>query len=234
MKKTKKWLSLLISLSLSATLLAACGGSTTPTTAPGTSGSTTEKEGTTAAPTETDGTTGDTSEDPGTGVDVPLVVGYSAFSGKFSPYFADTGYDQDVVSMTQVALLTTDRVGTVIMKAIEGETHSYNGTDYEYTGISDLEIERTDDTTTYSFTLREGVLFSDGVELTADDVIFNLYAYLDPSYVGSSTLQSLPIQGLQEYRTQSSPEIAEKYSALFKSIYEAGRDHAWSDADAWT
>ncbi len=229
MKKSKKWLSLLISLSLSATLLAACGGSTTPTTT-GTS-KPSETEGTTAAPTETEGTT-ETTEEPG--VDVPLVVGYSAFSGKFSPFFADTAYDQDVVSMTQVGLLTTDRVGAVVMNGIEGETHAYAGTDYEYKGISNLEIERTDDTTTYNFTLREGVKFSDGRELTADDVIFNLYAYLDPSYVGSNTLQSLPIQGLQEYRTQSSPEIAEKYSALFDEIYAAGRDHAWSDSDAWT
>lgn len=239
MKKSKKWLSLLISLSLSATLLAACGGNTTPTTstAPGTSGSATETEGSeTDAPTEseTEGESSDTSEEPGNEVDVPLVVGYSAFSGKFSPYFADTAYDQDVVSMTQVSLLTTDRLGGVIMNAIEGETVPYAGTDYEYTGISNLEIERTDDTTTYNFQLREGVLFSDGEEMTADDVIFNLYAYLDPSYVGSNTLQSLPIQGLQEYRTQSSPEIATKYAALFDSVYEAGRDHAWSDADAWT
>ncbi len=233
MKKSKKWLSLLISLSLSATLLAACGGTTTPsTTGAPTDGTTKDTEATTEAP----GTSEDESEDtdaPG-GVDVPLVVGYSAFSGKFSPYFADTAYDQDVVSMTQVGLLTTDRVGAVIMNGIEGETHSYAGTDYEYKGLSNLEIDRTDDTTTYTFTLREGVKFSDGVELTADDVIFNLYAYLDPSYVGSSTLQSLPIQGLSEYRTQSSPEIAAKYNALFNDIYDAGRDHEWSDADAWS
>ena len=36
--------------------------------------------------------------------DVPLVVGYSPFSEKFSPFFADTAYDQDVAGMTQVSL----------------------------------------------------------------------------------------------------------------------------------
>lgn len=35
----------------------------------------------------------------------PLVVGYSEFSEKFSPFFAKTGYDMDAVSMTQVSLM---------------------------------------------------------------------------------------------------------------------------------
>ena len=63
----------------------------------------------------------------------PLVVGYSPFSEKFSPFYADTAYDQDVASMTQVSLLTTDRVGGIVYNAIEGETVPYNGTDYTYT-----------------------------------------------------------------------------------------------------
>ena len=68
-------------------------------------------------------------KDPNT----PLVVGYSPFSSKFSPFFAETAYDQDVASMTQISLLTTDRVGTVIYKGIDGETIPYNGTDYTTT-----------------------------------------------------------------------------------------------------
>ncbi|MDD4832853.1 MAG: hypothetical protein PHI78_04155, partial [Clostridia bacterium] len=34
-----------------------------------------------------------------------LVVGYSYFSQKFSAFFAKTAYDQDVATMTGVALL---------------------------------------------------------------------------------------------------------------------------------
>ena len=60
----------------------------------------------------------------------PLVVGYSAFSQKFSPFFAESAYDQDVASMTQLSLMTTDRVGGIIYKAIDGETVKYNGTDF--------------------------------------------------------------------------------------------------------
>lgn len=237
MKKTKKWLSLLISLSLSATLLAACGGGG-ETTPPTTTGGGSVSEEATDAPTDSEepsDSEDETTEEPGeTGTDVPLVVGYAAFSGKFSPFFADTAYDQDVASMTQVGLLTTDRSGAIIFNGIEGETHEYGGTPYEYTGLSNLEIDRTDDTTTYTFTIREGVKFSDGVELTADDVIFNLYAYLDPSYVGSNTLQSLPIQGLNEYRTQISDTLTEKYTAMFSDVVAAGRDHTATADDSFT
>ena len=41
--------------------------------------------------------------------DKPLVVGYSNFSSKFSPFFAETAYDQDVATVTQVVLLGLDR-----------------------------------------------------------------------------------------------------------------------------
>ena len=60
--------------------------------------------------------------------DVPLVVATSALSQKFSPFFADTAYDQDVVNLTQISMMTTDRVGGIIYNGIEGETIPYNGT----------------------------------------------------------------------------------------------------------
>ena len=59
----------------------------------------------------------------------PLVVGYSQFNEKFSPFFSETAYDQDVYAMTQISLLASDRTGAIIMNGIEGETHSYNGKD---------------------------------------------------------------------------------------------------------
>lgn len=134
--------------------------------------------------------------------DVPLVVGYSPFSEKFSPFFADTAYDQDVAGMTQVSLLTTDRVGGIIYNAIEGETVKYNGKDYKYTGIADVKVDQKDDgTVEYTFKIKEGVKFSDGVELTADDVIFSMYVLADPTYDGASTIYAAPIKGIEEYRS---------------------------------
>ena len=134
--------------------------------------------------------------------DTPLVVGYAPFSSKFSPFFAATAYDQDVQAMTQVGLLTSDRTGAIILKGIEGETKNYNGTDYTYYGIADLEItENADGTVYYDFVLRDDVKFSDGHVLDVDDVIFSMYVLCDPTYDGSSTLYAQPILGLEEYRS---------------------------------
>ena len=132
----------------------------------------------------------------------PLVVGYSPFSSKFSPFFAETAYDVDVYEMTAVPLLNGDRTGAIIMKGIEGETVEYNGTAYTYTGIADATItENADGTVFYDFVLRDDVTFSDGEPLTVDDVIFSIYVYCDPAYDGSSTLFAQPIEGMEAYRS---------------------------------
>ncbi|WP_242867777.1 ABC transporter substrate-binding protein [Clostridium sp. Marseille-P299] len=138
--------------------------------------------------------------------DTPLVVGYLPFSEKFSPFFASTGYDRDVADMTQVSLLTTDRTGGIIYNSIEGETVAYNGTDYEYKGISDITVDydETSDITTYNIKIRDDVKFSDGEVLDADDIIFNYYVLADNSYDGSSTLYSTPIIGMLNYRKNNS------------------------------
>lgn len=168
--------------------------------------------------------------------DIPLVVAYSDFSQKFSPFFGDTAYDMDVASMTQIGLLTTDRVGGIIFNAIEGETVNYNGTDYLYTGPADTKVEydEASDTTKYTAKLREDLVFSDGEPLTIDDLIFSYYTFLDPTYVGSTTLSSYDIIGLKDYQTQTTSDVYDKYAALADGIYEAGADHVWSEADAWT
>lgn len=132
----------------------------------------------------------------------PLVVGYANFSSKFSPFFAESAYDQDAMEMTQVGLLTSDRTGAIIMKGIEGETKAYNGTDYTYYGIADCTItENEDGTVYYDFKLRDDVKFSDGELLTVDDVIFSMYVLSDPTYDGNSTFFALPIKGMDEYRS---------------------------------
>ena len=97
-------------------------------------------------------------------IDTPLVVAYNEFSQKFSPFFADTAYDVDVAGMTQIGLLTTDRVGGIVNNAIEGETRSYNGVDYLYKGTADTSVEYDEatDTTVYTAKLRVGMKFSDG------------------------------------------------------------------------
>lgn len=166
----------------------------------------------------------------------PLVIGSGAFSEKFSPFFYDTVYDRHVVELTQVKLLTTDRTGAIVFNASEGETRPYNGVDYFYNGIADtaVDYDEASDTTKYTVKLRDDIYFSDGVQATADDIIFTYYVFLDPAYVGSTTLRTYPIIGLQDYLTQTTSDVYAKYETLANGIIEAGRDHEWTDADAWT
>ncbi len=169
-------------------------------------------------------------------IDTPLVVAYETFSQKFSPFFADTGYDVDVAGMTQIGLLTTDRVGGIVFNAIEGETRSYNGTDYLYKGPADTKVEYDEatETTKYTAKLRVGMKFSDGTPVTADDIIFTYYTFLDPSYVGSTSLSSFPIVGLKDYQTQTTSEVYDKYAKMAEDILAAGADHVWASTDTWT
>ena len=207
MIKRRRMLSLILA-SVMALSLMACGGSTGASTSAG-AGDTAPAE------TATEAESGET----------PLVVGYSPFNSKFSPFFSETAYDQDVQALTQLPLLTSDRMGAIIYKGIEGETIPYNGTDYTYYGPADLEVtENQDGTVFYDFTLRDDLVFSDGEPVTIDDVIFSMYVVCDPTYDGSATLFSQPIEGMQEYRSGM--------DTLFNLIYAAGEDN--TDFTFWT
>ena len=187
MKKTNKWKQV-VSVLAAATMLVGCGSS---------SGS---KSGSSSSKSDT------------------MVVGYSQFNQKFSPFFATTSYDQDAMNLTQVNLLTLDRMGQVITKGIKGEKTKYNGKNYKYTGPADLKVKQNDDgTVDYDFKLRDDIKFSDGKKLTADDVIFSMYVLSDPTYDGSSTFFSLPIEGMEEYRSGM--------DTLFNLLMTAGKDN---------
>ena len=168
--------------------------------------------------------------------ETPLVVAIQTLSSKFSPFFADTGYDQDVVEMTQVGLMTTDRTGAIIFNGIEGETLSYNGTDYFYQGIADLaqNYDAATDITTYTAKLREDIKFADGEPMTADDIIFNYYVYLDPSYTGSTTLSSYDILGLQAYLTQVPEDSLASVVPALEALKAAGPNYTVTEADPFT
>ncbi len=155
----------------------------------------------------------------------PLVVGYTPFSSKFSPFFADSAYDQDVADMVTLYLTSSDRQGAVIYNGIEGETINYNGTDYTYYGPANIVVtENEDGTVYYDIELRDDLKFSDGEKITIDDVIFSMYVLCDPAYDGSSSLYAQPIEGMEEYRSGM--------DTLFNLLVAAGRDN--TDFTYWT
>ena len=219
MKRSRKLLALLLALVMGLSLLAGCGSNTNNTA----------NNGGAANNTQTDDTQ-TPAEDPNE--TTPLVVATEqGLEGKFSPFFYLSNADNEVVSLTQLGLLTIDRVGNPVLNGIEGETREYNGTDYTYYGPADIEINETPEgepegTVYYDITMRDDIVFSDGEPATIDDVIFGIYVYLDPTYDGNSTMRSLPIQGLEEYMSGMSP--------LYTLLIAAGEDNTdftyWDEA----
>ena len=153
-----------------------------------------------------------------------LVYATATFGQKFSPFFYTTAYDEEVVSNFTGSLLAADRGGAIIHHGIEGETVEYNGTDYTYYGMGDVEVVQNDDgSVDYNLTMRDDIVFSDGTPATIDDVIFGIYVMADPSYDGSSTVYALPIEGMADYYN------SQQY--LYKLLAEAGRDN--TDFSLW-
>ena len=151
------------------------------------------------------------------GNDTMVVSVEQGMEGKFSPFFYLSANDATVVETFTAYTLLLDRVAGVVNNSIEGETIPYNGTDYEYTGAGDVTITENDDgSVDYDLTIRDDLVFTDGVPATIDDVIFGLYVYLDPTYDGNATLYSCPIEGLEEYRTGM--------DTLFNLIAASGKD----------
>ena len=130
------------------------------------------------------------------------VYATATFGQKFSPFFATTAYDMEVVDLTQALLLQADRGGAIINNGIDGEKVDYNGNEYEYKGMGNVEVVQNDDgSVDYNLTMRDDIKFSDGEPATIDDVIFGIYVLCDPTYDGSSTIYALPIEGMEEYRS---------------------------------
>ena len=208
MSNIKKILALVLALVM-VFALCACGESNTPAPA--------ESEAPTAEP-EAPAVEENTST---------LVYATSTFGQKFSPFFYTTAYDEEVVSNFTGGLLAADRGGAIIHHGIEGETVEYNGTDYTYYGMGDVDIVQNDDgSVDYNLTMRDDIVFSDGTPATIDDVIFGIYVMADPSYDGSSTVYALPIEGMADYYN------SQQY--LYNLLAEAGRDNTdftlWDEA----
>lgn len=144
----------------------------------------------------------------GNNATAPLVLSTSTLDGKFSPFFYTSAYDNDVQAETQIGLLYTDKKGNVLAGV------EYPCLAYSYTE----DVDYDNNTMTYKVVLKNGITFSDGEPVTAKDVLFNFYVYLDPAYDGISTLYSQKIRGAAEYRLQTSAEAL----AVANAIYDAG------------
>lgn len=195
MKKFKRLLAIAISLAMCCGMLAACGGKGDD-----------DKKGS------------DDGKESGGAADTIVASCGDGLEGKFSPFFAQSADDMDVMDLISLYMLYVDRVSNPVLNGIEGETREYNGKEYTYTGPADITVtENEDGTVYYDFKLREDLKFSDGTPIDIDDFIFSLYVFLDPTYDGSTTMYSTPIQGLEAYRSGM--------DTLYKLLVAAGRDN---------
>ncbi len=125
-----------------------------------------------------------------------LVIMTEDLDGLFSPFFSTSGADANIVGMTQIGMLTYG------YDEKTGDVYPAFG-DKEAVVAKDFESKPDGNNTVYTFVLKNNIKFSDGHPLTMEDVLFNMYVYLDPVYTGSSTMYSTDILGLQDYRTQT-------------------------------
>ena len=173
----------------------------------------------------------------------PLSMSISTPDGVFSPFFSTSAYDSSIVVLTQLSMLSTDSEGSIVCGEDEPTVVK------DYTVTEEKEGSETK-YTTYEFLIKNGIKFSDGVDLTIKDVLFNLYVYLDPAYTGSATMYSTDIVGLKEYRqqqkgsTSDSTEFEQSFVDQatvridklidFVTYYYTGTKEADRGSDLWT
>lgn len=152
-----------------------------------------------------------------------------------NPFYPGSSDEAAIAELVSVKLLELDRQGQAVLSGLSGETREYNGTEYSYDGIADITAVGN----VCSIELDDDIYFSDGVNLTADDVIFSMYVLADPAYDGAYDFSTLPIAGMDEYRdgmeqkwrliladlasgASSSDYTAEEREAFIKAFNEVG------------
>ncbi|HQC26038.1 MAG TPA: ABC transporter substrate-binding protein [Treponemataceae bacterium] len=134
----------------------------------------------------------------------PLVLSVSTLDGKFSPFFYTSAYDNEVQEKTQLGLLYYNKEGA----PEAGMAVPCLAWDYSQDVNADQSL------TTYTFILKDKIVFSDGKPVTAKDVLFSIYTLADPFYDGSSTFYTMKIQGINEYRLQTSAEVLKNVESI--------------------
>lgn len=162
-----------------------------------------------------------------------LVLQSAEMDGVFNPFFYSSAYDEQVISLVHTGLLSLDPKGAVVA----GDKYPTVALDYSifYTNNLSTYAEKAKyeqgDYVVYEMVIKNGMKFSDGTAITADDVLFNYYTYLDPAYVGSSTLYTLPILGLKEFRSQvADPSVFDPIVEAILADNLRGEDYVATDA----
>ncbi len=132
-----------------------------------------------------------------------LTIACEPFSGRCDPFDAAEGPELLLLRLTQTPLLCRNADGS-FPESPEG------------VGAAGLRVvTRGDGSTVLRITMRENVRYADGSYADANDLLFTLYALLDPDYRGALKLRDCDILGLKAYRTATGPEVLEQYEGLY-------------------
>ena len=138
-----------------------------------------------------------TSCSTGDGSSDAFVIMTENLDGLFNPFFSTSATDGTIVAMTQIGMLSSKLNDEGEVDVAFGQNEATVTLDFEQSELNE------NNETVYTFVLKNGIKYSDGHPLTMEDVLFNLYVYLDPVYTGSATIYSTDIKGLAAYRSQS-------------------------------
>lgn len=168
-------------------------GCTTPTEGGSTAPEVSSEASTDSSTAESSEDAGESSEEPAANVDASnpasaldadtLYVGTTAHNGLYNYMYASSSYDVDVCNLIYEALAVEapDGVAKVNDRLVAEHSISDDGLDY-------------------TFKLKEGITFSDGSALTAEDVVFT-FQVLAASQNAYRVDKADPLRGIEEYRT---------------------------------
>ena len=151
-----------------------------------------------------------------------LVFSSGDFDGVFNPFFSTSAYDSSVVGQTQISMISADDTGNNVTFGKDEPVVTLDYSEIMYDAAGNVTTMGDENgTTVYQMVLKDDILFSDGQPLTAHDVLFNMYVYLDPNYTGSSTMYSTDIVGLRNYQMQKEGEVSEGAAAALEKTVAA-------------
>ncbi|MDT8715414.1 peptide ABC transporter [Clostridium sp. 19966] len=130
-----------------------------------------------------------------------IIIGINEVKGKFNPMYADSVGDMEICKLLFSSLISVNKNGDIILEAAE----SYKINDYG---------------NTFDFKLKKGIKFSDGSELTAEDVAFTYEAFCDPSYKGMYSNEFYDLCGFHSFKQGNAKNIVgirviDKYNISF-------------------
>jgi peptide/nickel transport system substrate-binding protein len=118
-----------------------------------------------------------------------LIVGINSPTGNFNPIYCNSLYDSWVCDLVFEGLIKIDEKGNPV-------------------GNIASEWNISQDGKVYSFRLKNNVKFTDGTELTAEDVAFTFTALCDPSYGGIHIKNFKNLKGYKEYIRGEASQIS--------------------------